>query len=207
CHDRLFGFLASMVEEDTSFRLSEQFAEDRQFWLNYLADQAEVTSLGRIQAARPNGFLRTSARLPAADLARLNRAASRLQTRLSRVIVATAAIFVHRMTGAEDVLLSLPIGTRTPASRQIPGSAANVLPLRLMVRPSMSVADVVAEAAQQVRQVLKHPRFQTADIRRELGHVVGGPTFGPTVNFMGFNYDFSFSGSRAAAHMIATGPI
>src|ERR1700674_42012 len=170
-HDRLFGRLSSLVDEDTAYRSSEQFTRDRQFWSEYLVDRPEVASLGRIRAARSDGFLRRSAYLKTTDLDRLNAAARRMGTGVARLIAATTAIFLHRMTGVEDLVLALPIGARTSVSQRIPGMAANVLPLRLMVCPSMSVAEVVSRAARQIRQVLDHQRFQTADMRRELGRV------------------------------------
>ena len=42
-----FGGIASLLEEDATYRASEQFTRDRQFWLDYLADGPEPISLSR----------------------------------------------------------------------------------------------------------------------------------------------------------------
>ena len=85
---------------------------------------------------------------------------------------------------------------------------SNVLPLRLAFRPSMTVSEAISRTARQMHEELEHQRYQIADLRRDLGGIVDGRMlFGPTVNIMRFNYDFSFAGSHATAHNLSLGPV
>jgi len=44
--DGSFGPFASLLEQDAAYRASEQFAHDRQYWLDHLANQPESITLG-----------------------------------------------------------------------------------------------------------------------------------------------------------------
>ena len=85
---------------------------------------------------------------------------------------------------------------------------ANLLPLRLTVRPDMTVSDIIGQTARQIRELLERQQFQLTDLRRDLGRLVdSGAMWGPAVNFMRFDYDLSFAGSRSTAFNLSYGPI
>ena len=53
--------------------------------------------------------------------------------------MAAAALYVHRLTGADDVILGVPTMCRLgSAAIRVPGMAMNLLPLRVAVRPDMA---------------------------------------------------------------------
>ncbi|MFI5013715.1 MAG: condensation domain-containing protein, partial [Hyphomicrobiales bacterium] len=203
-----FGSLVALIEDDAAYRASDQFAQDRQYWSNYLVDRPEPVSLSGLPSAGSNSFIRNTAYLQPADFDRFTAITQRLRTSPARVITAATAIFLHRMTGAQDLILTLPVSARDPASEHTPGMTANVLPLRLTVCPSMSVSEVVDQAAQQIREGLKHQRCQIADLRRDIHQVADDRAiFGPSVNIMRFNYELNFAGSRGSAYNLSNGPV
>ena len=123
-------------------------------------------------------------------------------------MIAAAAIILHQLKGTEDLLIGLPVASRGDVSRNIPGMVSNVVPLRLTVRPGMTVLQLIEQTSRQTRRALKHQRYQLADIRRDIGaNVDGRSLFGLCVNVMPFNYDFSFAGNRAIAHNLSLGPV
>ena len=208
--DGSFGAFAALLEQDAAYRASEQFAHDRQYWLDHLVNQPESITLGGLpgHSNKPNGFLRQSARLHPATLTRLDALAASIGASPARIITAATAIFLHRMTDAEDLALSLPVAARNSLSRRIPGMAANLLPLRLAVSSRMTVSEVIGQAARQIRELLDHQHCQLADLRRDLGRLVNDRAlWGPAVNFMRFNYDLSFAGNRSTAHNLSYGPV
>ena len=208
--DGAFGSLAALLDEDATYRASEQFAQDRRYWIDHLAAWPEPGSLslsGR-PSARPNGFLRKTAYLQQSTVDDLRSLARRTGTSLARVMSAAAAIFLHRCTGMEDVAIGVPVAARSDVSRRIPGMASNVVPLRLAVHPGMTVSEVIEQTSSEMRQALEHQRYQLADLRRDIGGNVGDRTlFGLSVNVMPFDYDFSFAGNRATAHNLSLGPV
>jgi hypothetical protein len=71
------------------------------------------------------------------------------------VLVAATAIYLHRMTGAGELLIGLPVHARMgPRMRSIVGMAVNAITLRVPVDSQDSLADVVARATRSLREAL-----------------------------------------------------
>src|SRR5262249_41719945 len=104
-----FCSLAVLLEEDVAYRASEQFKWDRQYWSNCLADRPEPLNLGGRQSVGPNGFVRHSACLTRSTVDQLCSIAQHVGANLSHIIMAATAIFLHRLTGAEDLIFGLAV--------------------------------------------------------------------------------------------------
>src|SRR5262245_35434512 len=160
-YDGRFGSLAVLLEDDAAYRSSEQLALDRQFWIDYLADRPDPVGLdGHPSLAGSHNFLRNTSYLPPRSVDCLRRVASRTGTSVSQVISAATAIFLHRLAGASDLTFGLPVAARNDLSRCTPGMVSNVLPLRVPVRPNMTVSEVLGQTSWQMRRALKHCRYQ-----------------------------------------------
>src|SRR6516225_1071998 len=206
--DGSFGSLAVLLEEDAVYRASEQFARDRRYWIDYLANRPEPVTLRGRASSESRGFLRNTDYLPHRGADDLRSIAHRTGTSVAQIISAATAIFLHRLTGAKDLVFGLPAASRSDVLRRTPGMVSNVLPLRVAVRPDMTVSEALGQTAWQIRRVLKHQRYQITDLRRDVGGLANGETlFGLSVNIMRFNYDFSFAGNNAIAHNLSLGPV
>ena len=206
-HDGLPGALAGLLEEDAAYRKSELFARDRQYWLDHLADRPDPVGIGGGGPSPSGTSLRHTVYPQHATVDRLRSIARQAGTGLSQVMAAATAIFLHRLTAANDLIFGLPVAARNNALRTIPGMVSNVVPLRLAVHPSMTVSEVIGQTARQMRRGLRHQRYPIADLRRDIGIVDGRPLFGPNINIMEFNYDFRFAGNHATAHNLSIGPV
>ncbi|MFL6805013.1 MAG: non-ribosomal peptide synthetase, partial [Xanthobacteraceae bacterium] len=204
--EHAFGSLVHLLEDNDAYRASEQFAQDRQFWLDYLADRPEPVGIGGHSPAKGGGCRRSTAYLPRPDLDHLHSLAQRTGTSLPHVISAATAMFLHRFSGTRDLICGLPVAARDGAARRIPGMASNVLPLRVSIQPRMTVTEVVAQTASQMRRCLRHQRYQIAEVRRDLGANFDDRLFGLSVNIMRFDYDLRFAGHRGVAHNLSLGP-
>ncbi|MFK0251245.1 non-ribosomal peptide synthase/polyketide synthase [Amycolatopsis azurea] len=182
---------------------------DRGYWLGELAGRPNpVRLLGRA-ASGPIRLRRHSWELPAAKTGRLRKFALDAGTRLSRVAIAAVAAYAHRVTGAEDLVLGLPVTARTTrALREQPGMVSNVLPLRLTVRPETTPARLVAQVAEKVSALLEHSRYRGEDLARELG-ASGGvhELVGLSVNFMAVDGELAFGDASATVRNLELGPI
>src|SRR6476661_3126210 len=202
-----FGSIAPLLEDEAGYRHSKRFEQDRQFWIDYLADLQEPASLGERARPAAHGFIRHSGLLPFSRLQHLHSVAHRAGVSLPQLVIAAAAIFVHRLTGAQDVIVDVPLtGRVTPAARRAPWMMSNVLPLRLAVRADMSVSELAAETTRRMRHVIRHQRYNVANLRRDIGRA-DQRMFGPTVNFMPFDYDLRFDGHPVTAHNLSNGPV
>ena len=55
---RPFGSLAALLTDDAAYRTSEQFAQDRRYWLDYMVDRPAPVSLSGRASASSRTFLR-----------------------------------------------------------------------------------------------------------------------------------------------------
>ena len=125
--DDSFGSLSVLLEQDAAYRASEQLARDRRYWNDYLADRPQLATLAARPQPQSQSFLRGTAYLHHPEVDALRSIAHRTRTSLPQVIAAATAIFLHRLSGATDVVFGLPVAGRNTDSRCIPGMASNVL--------------------------------------------------------------------------------
>jgi nonribosomal peptide synthetase DhbF len=209
CDENVFGSLRQLLDSDSFYRSSDQFAQDREYWMKRFADHPEPARL----AGRPSGtsenFAQMTSYLSPSRVDRLQVAARRAGVRWSRIMIAATAVYVHRLTGARDVVLGLPVTARQdPVLRRTPGMLANLLPLRLSVRPDMSLSELARQTAGEVSDVLAHQCYRGEDLHRDLG-LPGDIRTSPmtVINIQSFGYDLRFAGYRTTVHNISPGLI
>ncbi|WP_250287596.1 condensation domain-containing protein, partial [Frankia sp. CiP1_Cm_nod2] len=204
-----FAPLRLLVERDADYRASEGFLADREYWTQRFADQPEPPRLAARPARPARQVLHHTAFLPPAAAARLRQAARQARTHPSALLVAATAAYLHRMTGARDVILGLPTTARTDAVlRATPCMVSNVLPLRVEVQPRLSVSELVRQVSLEIRQALRHQRYRSENLPRDLGLPQGSNDLVATeVNIISFDYDLDFAGHRGATHTLTTGLI
>ncbi|MGY0057910.1 condensation domain-containing protein [Streptomyces sp. LZ34] len=200
---------ADVIASDMAYQASEEFEQDRRFWLSRLADQTEVTSLTDWRPTRGRGCVRRSARLTPAEVDALRAAARRLDVTWPEVVIAVVALQLHRATGVREVVVGLPVTGRTnPMLRRVPAMLTNVVPLRLVLDPGTAFADLVAQAARRVEEAVAHQRYPRERLVRELpGLPEGRKQFGPEINIMSFSYGTRFAGHPATVHSMSAGPV
>ncbi|WP_273796460.1 non-ribosomal peptide synthetase DhbF [Bacillus sp. AGSP2] len=206
---RSFGSLQAILEEDTDYRGSEQYEKDRQFWLDCFADAPEVVSLADRAPRTSNSFLRHTAYLPPSDVNALKEAARYFSGSWHEVMIAVSAVYVHRMTGSEDVVLGLPMmGRIGSASLNVPAMVMNLLPLRLTVSSSMSFSELIQQIFREIRCIRRHHKYRHEELRRDL-KLIGENhrLFGPQINLMPFDYGLDFAGARGTTHNLSAGPV
>lgn len=206
---RSFGSLQTILEEDTDYRGSEQYEKDRQFWLDRFADAPEVVSLADRAPRTSNSFLRHTAYLPPSDVNALKEAARYFSGSWHEVMIAVSAVYVHRMTGSEDVVLGLPMmGRIGSASLNVPAMVMNLLPLRLTVSSSMSFSELIQQISREIRSIRRHHKYRHEELRRDL-KLIGENhrLFGPQINLMPFDYGLDFAGVRGTTHNLSAGPV
>ncbi|MEK8171111.1 condensation domain-containing protein [Streptomyces sp. M19] len=202
-----FGSLNLLLDRDAEYRASEDFTADRKYWMERFADYPEPARLAGRPGRVKSRFIRETAYLTEEEATALRAAARKAGTHWSAMMIAATAAYLHRFTGREDIILSLPVAARTEAAlRTVPGMFANLLPLRVDVRPDMRIRDLVKQVSREMRQALRHQRYRRIDLARDLHLPDGGRgLLGPHVNIMTFDYDFTFAGHRVTAHNISNG--
>ncbi|MFI5532892.1 amino acid adenylation domain-containing protein [Kitasatospora sp. NPDC051853] len=146
--------------------------------------------------------------LGAERVARLRAAARGLGVRTSRLLVAAVAAYLHRSTGETDLLVGLPVAARPDGGpAEVPGMVSNILPLRLTVRPATTLAELVAEVADGIAELLPHSRLRAEELARELGLAEGVTALtGPTVNVLPVGTGLGFDGHAPEFRPLWLGP-
>ncbi|UOY87053.1 amino acid adenylation domain-containing protein [Bacillus glycinifermentans] len=207
--ERSFGPLAAILREDSVYRSSDQYQKDRRFWLEQFSDEPEVVSLADRAPRTSDRFLRRSGHLSAEHADRLLSAAGLMGASWHEAVITAAAIYVHRLTGARDVVLGLPMMCRLgSASLNIPGMVMNLLPLRLSVRPEMGAAKLMRQVSEEIVKIRRHQHYRHEELRRDLKLLGENQRlFGPQINLMPFAGSLNFAGHQGIVHNITTGPV
>ncbi|MGW2254945.1 amino acid adenylation domain-containing protein, partial [Kitasatospora sp. NPDC001660] len=204
-----FGSLRDLVDSDAAYRASADFTADRDHWTERFADRPAPTRLTDRSATDPHRALRLAGELELRRPDALRAAAGQAGVRWSRLLIAATALYAHRLTGTQDVVLALPVTARRSADRDlmsVPGTMSNVVPLRLTVRPDMSWRELAAQTAREVESAVAHERYRSEDLLRDLGAPGSiGTAFPLIVNIMAFNSRPSFAGHPASVHHFVSG--
>ncbi|UOB81277.1 non-ribosomal peptide synthetase DhbF [Bacillus sp. ZJS3] len=207
--EKPFGSLSKIVQEDIEYRESKQFQEDRTFWLEKFADEPEVVSLAERAPRTSNGFLRETAYLSSSSTKTLLEDINISLTSWPEFIVAVTSIYMHKLTGANDIVLGLPMmGRLGSASIYTPSMVMNLVPLRLTVTPNITITELVQQVSKEIRDVRRHHKYRHEELRRDLKLLGENQRlFGPLVNVMPFDYGLNFAGNRGITHNLSAGPV
>ena len=162
--------LSVLLDADEAYRASADLQADRDYWNSVLASPPQAVSISGLRPAGiPRSLTRDMQVIPSERAADLRAAARKFRTSLSGLAITAAAAYLHRCTGAEDIVLGVPAWVRAAGEqRRVPGMTANVLPIRLAVRPGMPLGELARQVSAQVRQGLRHQRYRYEDILRDL---------------------------------------
>ncbi|WP_106399737.1 non-ribosomal peptide synthetase [Actinocorallia populi] len=198
------GSLTELLAGEHAYAGSERHARDRDHWVGRFEELPEVRSLSGRSAPPSAGFHRQSGTVTGD----LPEAARRLGTNVPGLVLAAAAAYTGRMTGTDDVSLGLPVTARTtPAARRTPAMTSNVLPLRVGLEPSMSVAELVRRVTRDAGQLLRRQRYRYEELRRELQLTHDPrPLYGPVVNILRMDRKVSLPDARVDLKVLSLGP-
>ncbi|GAC71062.1 putative non-ribosomal peptide synthetase [Gordonia soli NBRC 108243] len=201
--------IAEVVADDAAYRRSTRFRTDAEHWAVRAADLPERVSL----AAHPTaGRLTNGTRVAAAHLDErlergLRRCANDLGASVAAVLTGAFAAYLARMTGTDDVVLSLPVTARTTARVKFSaGMVSNMLPLRIDRAGAATCATIIGAVTTEITAGLRHQRFRSEDIRAAAGFGdTTGTAFGPLVNLLLFDRPIDIEGASVGYHMLSAG--
>ncbi|MEV4434130.1 amino acid adenylation domain-containing protein [Streptomyces sp. NPDC049555] len=203
-----FGTLRELIEQDAAYRASEQFAADGQFWTGRLAGAGEPVSLAPRPERVPTDHVRQAGEVDGAVAEALRDLAREVRVSWPAVVVAGIAGYLHRLTGADDIVLGLAAAARSgAAARSTPGMVSNALPVRVRLHPQDTVADFLRAVSDELHGALRHQRYRYEDIHRDLG-LVGDRKrlWGPEVNLIMYGEPLDFAGHPATVRGFSVGP-
>ncbi len=203
------GSWFDLLDYEQDYRLSTEYDRDYEYWREQLARRPEPVTLSGKPAARSHSFIRCTDHLTRKVFEELRAFGAAHAASFPQVVAAAFALYLHRLTGALDLILCLPVTGRNEARmRGTVGMVSNVLPLRVVIDLKDSFDDLLRPVSCRMRQCLRHQRNRAGDLQsgqplspEELG------LYDTIVNIMPFDYDLRFAGYPSHAHNLSLGPV
>ena len=216
CTPAAFASLPELLDEDTAYRASNSFEDDRQYWLSKIAGMPDGPAGPAPAAFQKNGpALRVSCTV-SAEVGRLVREAARLaRTHWTVVVIAAAGLYVQRLTATDNAVLSMPVTARTTAAaRRTPTMISNFVPLRISSATDTTFTDVIRQTSGEIKAALRHQRYRYENMLRDVTSSgsatttgASGGFFGPIANIVSANSALSFGGNPGHVETLAGGPV
>ncbi len=199
--------MADIVADEAKYQASTRRAADAEYWRGRVAHLPEKTTLSTrgagAQLSAAN--LVVSAEMDPALQQAVEATARELNSSAAVVLSTAFAAYLNRATGNNDVVLALPVtGRATAKIKRAGGMVSNVLPVRLALDPSATVADLLGRAQVELTGALRHQRYRAEDIWRDAGGS-GAPSFGPIVNMVFFDSPIEVDGASVDYHILTSG--
>ncbi|GGC53248.1 amino acid adenylation domain-containing protein [Hoyosella rhizosphaerae] len=201
-----FGTIAELVADDETYRASEQFERDREYWRGVLTplppmERRTVPLGGQVEAT-----VQARTILPGEFLDDLRQQAQHLGVTWADMLIAGYAAFLHRLLGVSDVVIALPLMARSGRlALTTPAMVVNVLPLRVTVRSDDELGHLAQRVAGALRDMRAHQRYRGEDLIREFPGC-GALLHGVGVNLKAFDMALDFAGARGVLRNVAGGP-
>ncbi|MFC9836297.1 amino acid adenylation domain-containing protein [Rhodococcus sp. NPDC127530] len=201
--------LRRLHELETDYRNSARRESDRDYWTETMRGVTHASTLARGSAPATAGSRDVTGTLTTDTVDQLEKCAAAHGVNPATLTVCAVAGYLARMTGEDDVTLSLPVSARTTAAlRRSGGMLSNVVPLRITSAETGMIGDLVSRTRLVMSGALRHQRYRHEDIRADLGRALSGPRlFGPAVNIMLFPEEFELGSLRSQLHVLSSGPI
>jgi hypothetical protein len=201
--------LCDISEAEHAYRASSRFNKDKAYWLGKVADLPAPTSLSG-RTARWSKVDRVSGlELPSQLSDLLDRFSDNLQASAAQVVVAAFAAFLARMTGSNDVVLSMPVSGRvTKRLRNAAAMLANMVPIRFTVDATTTVEELVRASVSEIVLAMRHQLYRFEDLRRDSSALdASANSFGPIVNILFFDSEIRLGSAVGRYRALTSGTL
>ncbi|MEV0122260.1 amino acid adenylation domain-containing protein [Streptomyces sp. NPDC050703] len=203
------GALSRVLEDEAEYHASERFVRDREYWAAELADWPSRPDSAHEVPDVPRGFVRSTGHLDAAATDGLRDLARAARTGLATAAMAALSLYVHRLSGRDEVTLDLTVTGRGPAARDVPTMLANILPLRVRLDGQGTLEDLLRHTVGKAKGLLRHQRYPYGYVARELKIARRPEGFADDwgINIMTHDKELAFGRYAAVLHNLSNGPV
>ncbi|MDV7278362.1 non-ribosomal peptide synthetase, partial [Rhodococcus oxybenzonivorans] len=201
--------LRTLYALDQQYRSSSRFEADRDYWAQRISGFAEGSSLSEVVSPAVAKSILLTTSLSDAASERLMHSDEVFGVPAAGVVVAAFGCYLARMSGRENVLLSLPVSGRTTTIlRRSGGMLVSLAPLHISSPPEDRVDEMLRRSQLELMGALRHQRYTLEDIRRDAGDRSSGRRLtGPMVNVMLFHPEITLGPVTGEFHVVTSGPV
>ncbi|WP_159851114.1 non-ribosomal peptide synthetase [Nocardia sp. CY41] len=190
--------LEGVRDEIERYRDSAGFQRDRAFWSEYIDRTVEPLRPARQASPCDGPTIHHRMDMPSYRLRRLAEVSTALNVPLPAVLTAATSLAFRTFARTNDFYVQFPVANRVGRARWTPCLIANALPLRVTLEPDRRFSELCSDVAATIQLVLRHSKYDTTDIRRDLGATdKTGDLFGPAVNVIPFLASVPIGSGRA----------
>ncbi|MFC9056812.1 AMP-binding protein [Streptomyces sp. NPDC057074] len=219
--------IASFAGEAADYLASQRFAEDTEFWRDYLKDAPPPARVPRValsearraalsqplsgvdrwsEVAGSIGMVSRTLTVPRAEADAWTETARSLGVWMSQMLTAAAAVYFRHRCDRPEFLLSLAVGNRVGVASRTPGLAVNVVPVRARVPLGAGFAEIADSLVDETYEIFDHSACHYSDIQRASGTALSDRgSFGAVVNVVEFAEQLHFGDSPARYFGATTG--
>ncbi|WP_369213262.1 amino acid adenylation domain-containing protein [Streptomyces flavofungini] len=203
------GTLSQVLADEAEYHASERFVRDREYWAAELADWPARPDSAHEVPDIPRGFVRATGHLDATATDGLRTLARGARTGLATAAMAALSLYVHRLSGREEVTLDLTVTGRGAAARTVPTMLANILPLRVRMDGRSTLEDLLRHTVDKAKGLLRHQRYPYGYVARELRIARRPEGFADDwgINIMTHDKELRFGPCPAVLHNLSNGPV
>jgi len=200
---------AQTVANALTYRASDAYLKDQQYWQTVLAGIESACSLANqpIPAHAPDIPACYSSTLSRDQYDLIVARGHRLGATPFSMVVAAYAIYLSQATGKSDICLSMPALGRDKQARLAGGMMSNPVVLRIAIQPYDCFGDIVRQVSGSMRGVLRHSRYPTYDIKHIKGAESGVNPLNLGINLLSFALKLNFGTLEAQLKTVKTGPV
>ncbi|MGR5148047.1 amino acid adenylation domain-containing protein [Photobacterium alginatilyticum] len=199
--------LSSIFTAENEYRNSKMMVKDQAYWQKYCLALPEPTQLVPGDAPLVN-LNRLRKVFDGPVLHQLREVTSEHKLRMSSVLMALCATYLHRLTGQSELAVGMPVAARQiKALRDVPSMVANILPLHLSFDENSTVVSVASNIQRQLRRHLLHQTYRFEEMIRDLYDERGNkPLFKTLLNVVAYDQGANFDGGETRIQNVANGP-
>ncbi|MFJ6098191.1 amino acid adenylation domain-containing protein [Williamsia muralis] len=204
--------LSGLAQTDVDYRESPRFEKDRVYWAEQLDGIGPPISFAHRTGQPDPSPRRHSAVLPPATVALLAQAETELRTTMPVIIAVAVSGYLARISGQDDVSLSLPVAARTTALlRKTFSTVSNVVPVRTGIGARSTIRAAVTSTQAAMMGALRHQRFRFEDMAeampRDSGVLPNRQFTGPLLNLMLTVDKINFGDVAGSLHVLSTSAV
>jgi glutamate racemase len=197
------------VQEYQAYERSAQWQNDKTYWMNTLNGLGSVASLSRVASDGTSLILPgcVTRRIERQDYERLMKFVTSVRSTGYSAFVVALMVYMSRLTGLKDICIGMPSSGRRPDQRNLVGMFANVIPLRVLTDPLMTVRELCRAVTSAQLSAMEHDRFPRSEIVRSWLQRGSSQPFSAIVNFVSVDMCTNFSTVKESANFLnLTGP-
>lgn len=201
--------LRDIAEAERAYRAGPRLESDRAYWRDKVADLPGAASLSGRTARWSETDQVAGRQLPDRLSESLDRFAEELHASPAQIVVAAFAAFLARMTGTDDVVLSMPVSGRvTRRLRHAAAMLANMVPIRFAVDPTTTVEQLVRASVSELVSAIRHQLYRFEDLRRDSNAAdAAANSFGPVVNILFFDSEIRLGSAVGRYRALTSGAL